>query len=179
MDVSLRAAALSDRPKIFEWLAKSDATPEMLGPPTFPDAPVPDFDEFCADYDEEAFRGGGDFRLFVISAGAREIGALSYYIRDGIAELDLWIGSSSDWGHGYGSSALRMAAGMIERLESAAWMIIRPSARNPRAIAAYRKAGFAPHDLALHGVPDWCRTEGLDYADAVLLVQRVGGQDGS
>ena len=173
MTVKLRNAALADRRMIYDWLARSDATPEMLGPPTFPDAPVPDFEEFCADYDDEAFRDRGPFRLFVISVDDREIGAISYYLREDIAEIDLWIASASDWGRGYGPAAIRIAAEKLEQLGNVRQMIIRPSARNRRAVAGYRNAGFAPYDPAAHDLPGWCLSEGLDYSDAVLMVRPV------
>ncbi len=173
MKVNLRNAALADRQMIYDWLARSDATPEMLGPPIFSDAPVPDFDEFCADYDDEAFRDFGPFRLFVIAVDGREIGAISYYIRESIAEIDLWIGSASDWGRGYGPAAIRIAADKLAQLGQVRQMIIRPSARNRRAVAGYRNAGFAPYDPRAHDVPGWCLSEGLDYSDAVLMVRPV------
>jgi uroporphyrinogen-III synthase len=50
-------------------------------------------------------------------------------------------------------------------------LIIRPSRRNERAIAAYRKAGFVPHDPLLHPLPAWVLTEELDYPDAVVLLR--------
>ena len=37
---TLRRARAEDRPQIYRWMAQSDATPEMLGPPTFPDYAV-------------------------------------------------------------------------------------------------------------------------------------------
>ena len=173
MTVNLRNAALADRRMIYDWLARSDATPEMLGPPTFSDAPVPDFAEFCADYDDDAFQDSGPFRLFVIAVDDREIGAISYYLREDIAEIDLWIGSASDWGRGYGPAAIRIAAEKLEQLGNVRQMIIRPSARNRRAVAGYRNAGFAPYDPGMHDVPGWCLSEGLDYSDAVLMVRPV------
>ena len=170
MGLSLRPATTGDRRQVYEWLARSDATAQMMGPPDFRDHPVPDYREFCADYDDEAFAADGNFRIFIMVAEGREIGAIHYWVRDRIAEVDLWIGNREDWGRGYGSSAIRLVAGMLERQDVAGMMIIRPSARNCRAIAAYRKAGFVPHDPARHELPGWCLTEGLDYADAVVLV---------
>ena len=138
MSISLRSAAHSDRKKIFRWLAKSDATPEMMGPPIFGDHPVPTFEEFCADYDETAYSNGGNLRLFVIVSGQREIGAISYFVRDQIAELDIWIGSRSDWGRGHGSRAIEIVAGLLKKRGDVSALVIRPSARNARAVAAFR-----------------------------------------
>lgn len=173
MSISLRPAALSDRKKIFRWLAKSDATPEMMGPPNFGDHPVPTFEEFCADYDETAYSSGGCLRLFVIVSGQQEIGAISYFTRDQVAELDIWIGSRSDWGRGHGSRAIEIVAGLLKERGDVSALIIRPSARNTRAVSAYRKSGFQPHDPDSQDLPGWCQDEGLDYADAVLLVRGI------
>ncbi len=68
--VLLRPASLDDRRTVYEWLAASDATPMMMGPPQFPDHPIPTWQEFCADYSDRFFRPEGDGfgRLFVIRA---------------------------------------------------------------------------------------------------------------
>lgn len=169
--LKLNQATLYDRDKIFRWLACSDATPEMLGPPTFPDAPVPTYEEFCDDYNEEAFRDYGDFRLFLIVVDHEEVGAISFFLRDRVAELDLWIANRQNWNKGYGSTALKTAIGMLMRDKLADILIIRPSARNTRAVSAYQKAGFEIYHPDRHDIPEWCLTENLDYEDAVVLVQ--------
>ncbi len=172
----LRPTTLADRRRAYEWLAASDATPTMMGPPSFPDHPIPTWEEFCADYHERFFSPDGDGygRLFVIVAGERAIGCASYDGLDGwrgVAELDVWIGSSADWGHGFGSSAIReLALHLLEHATVEA-LVIRPSARNERAIAAYRRAGFTPYEPTVHHLPDRATSEGLDYADAVVLVR--------
>ena len=173
MDIDLRQARLCDRPRIYEMLAESDATSEMMGPPTYPDHPVPDYDEFCADYDESAFSESGDFRLFMITSEGRDIGSLSYFIREGVAEIDLWIGDKRDWNHGFGPKAISLAFEILRRKQIASVAIIRPSARNRRAIAAYRKAGFNHYDSSNHSVPSWCLSDGFDYHDAVVLVRDI------
>lgn len=104
--VLLRSGSLDDRRTIYEWLTASDATPMMMRPPQFPDHPIPTWPEFCADYTERFFRPDGDGfgRLFLIRANERDIGCISYDGLDnwrGVAELDIWIGSSADWGHGW------------------------------------------------------------------------------
>lgn len=168
--LTLRPATLDDRPAVYRWLARSDATPEMMGPPRFADHPVPTWAEFCDDYDETAFSANDAFRVFVIEADGAGIGAISFFLRDRIAEIDLWIGARRHWGKGYGSTAIRqVAAGLFARDDVDA-LIIRPSARNVRAVAAYRRAGFVRYDPALHDFPAWISTEGLDCADAVVLV---------
>jgi len=147
----------------------------MMGPPRFPDHPIPTWEQFCADYEDRFFRPDGDGfqQLFVISAEQREIGGISYDGLDtwhGIAELDIWTGSSADWGHGWGSMAIRELSGRLLRHPAVESLIMRPSRRNLRAIAAYRKAGFTLYDPVLHQLPELVFSTGLDYADAVVLV---------
>lgn len=173
----LRPAALTEQRTVYRWLADSDATPMMMGPPLFPDHPTQTWKEFCADYSDLFFlpEGDGFGRLFVISAEQREIGCISYDGLDnwrGIAELDIWIGFSADWGRGWGSQAIRELSNQLLRHPEVEYLIMRPSRRNARAIAAYRKAGFAFYDPALHQLPESVLTTGLDYADAVILVRR-------
>lgn len=170
MAISLRPARPEDRRDIHRWLARSDATAEMIGPPRFPDNPVPDFDAFCADYGDGFFTDGGDGRFYVIELDGRGIGAISYWIRERVAEIDLWIGARGDWGQGHGSAAIRLVAAMLFEGGRVDALIIRPSARNKRAVAAYCKTGFAPCARGHPGLPGWVFREGLDYDDAVVLV---------
>ena len=174
MRVSLRPARISDRPRIYKWLAESDATAEMMGPPTFPDHPVPTFEEFCTDYGAEAYSGSGDLRLFVICADGAGVGAVSYFLREGIAEIDIWIGGSQHWGKSIGTKSIEMLANELGTQELAHSAVMRPSARNRRAVAAYGRAGFEVYDARRHTLPGWCLTEGLDYADAVVMVRGTG-----
>lgn len=173
MPLKLRAVNLDDRPAVYEMLARSDATAEMMGPPDYCDHPVPDWDEFCGDYDEEAFSPDGDFRIFMMEVDGGDIGVIHHWLNGTVAEIDLWIADRRDWGKGHGSSAIGLIAAKLRESTGAQTMIIRPSGRNCRAIAAYRKAGFQPHDPERHHLPDWCLTEGFDYEDAVVLVQNL------
>ncbi len=171
MQLNLRPAQCEDRVKVYEMLAKSDATAEMMGPPDYCDHPVPGYDEFCGDYDEDAFAPEGDFRIYMMEVAGRQIGVIHYWLKGRIAEIDLWIADRSDWNQGYGSSAIGMIADVLRRETTAECMIIRPSGRNRRAVGAYKKAGFCDYDEGRHDLPAWCLTEGFDYEDAVVLVQ--------
>ena len=171
----LRPASLDDRQRTYDWLVASDATPMMTGPPQFPDHPIPTWEEFCTDYADRFFRPEGDGfgRLFVIRAEQRDIGCINYDGLDnwrGVAELDIWIGSSADWGRRWGSLAIRELSSRLLGHPAVEALIMRPSRRNSRAIAAYRKAGFAFYDPVLHQLPESVLSTGLDYADAVVLV---------
>ncbi len=65
----------------------------MMGPPRFPDHPIPSWQEFCEDYSDRFFRPEGDGfgRLFVIGADQREVGCISYDGLDTGAESRNWI----------------------------------------------------------------------------------------
>ncbi len=171
VEIKLRAATLDDRRRIYRWLAQSDATAEMMGPPWFPDHPVPTYATFCKDYDESAFGASDRFRVFVIIAAGSEIGAISYFVREDVAELDIWIASRRDWGKRCGPAAIERVVQLLEEHRLARAYIMRPSARNRRAIASYRRSGFRDYDPEVHDIPAWCLHEGLDYADAVVLVR--------
>ena len=53
--IVLRPATETDRRSVYEWLACSDITASMIGPPHYLDHPVPTWEEFCADYDAHYF----------------------------------------------------------------------------------------------------------------------------
>jgi len=50
--IKLRPARLSERRMIYTWLAKSDLTPSLMGPPDYPDSRVPTLKEFSQDYQQ-------------------------------------------------------------------------------------------------------------------------------
>ena len=173
MTLELRPAALSDRRLVYEMMACSDATPEMMGPPDYSDHPVPDYGEFCADYGEDAFTSDRKFRIFFIRVEGRDIGVINYCLADDVAEIDMWIADRRNWCRGYGSAAITRVADNLAANTTARLMIIRPSARNRRAIAAYRKGGFRMYDPTEHVLPDWCLSDGFDYFDAIVMVREL------
>ncbi len=173
MTVTLRPAEIADRERIYRWLARSEATPEMMGPPVFPDHPVPTYAEFCDDYVADAFSGSRDFQVLVIKSGEREIGSIQYFLVERVAELDIWIANRSDWGQGHGPQAIECVVKILQKAQSADIAILRPSARNSRAIKGYMNAGFRQYDPSWIKLPDWCLNENLDYEDAVVLARRL------
>ena len=169
--IHLRRATFQDREDIYDWLANSDATPEMMGLPKFPDHPVPTYAEFCADYDEAVFDESSDcFQVFIISFNDEDIGAAQFFIKNRFSELDIWIAKRKYWGMGVGSQSLQQLANLLSLRGDVDTLVIRPSGRNTRAIACYRKAGFKDHDPSRHRLPPEFLHEGLDYEDAVILV---------
>jgi diamine N-acetyltransferase len=174
--ITLRPAVERDRRPVFEWMAASDLTSSMMGPPFFPDAPVPTWEQFRADYLPYYFDGSRpeSGRSWVIEFRGEPVGHLSYSGMDrarGVAELDIWFRDESCCGHGWGPDAIDALVRHLHATFGITEFLMRPSRRNPRAIRAYAKAGFEAVVLtedearSLDG-PD-------DYADTVVMRKRV------
>jgi diamine N-acetyltransferase len=143
----LRPAVDSDREKVYEWLARSDLTWSMMGPPGYPDHPVPSWEEFCRDYTPSFFDASGDGRgrVFIILVEGAEVGTVGYDLLDSEKSrvvLDIWMKEEKQCGRGYGSDALDTLCRYLHETHGIENFVISPSARNKRAIAAYEKAGF-------------------------------------
>ncbi len=174
--MSIRPALASDRRNVYGWLAESDVTASMMGPPTYPDLAIPTWDEFCADYlpryfdDSEPFAG----RCFIIVAGGHDVGVVCYNAIDEqrrLTELDIWLRSEAACGKGYGSNALRLLCEHLHEAYGVGEFIIRPSERNRRAIAAYQRAGF--ERLPLTPSEQRMKFGEGDCQDSVVLLRRI------
>lgn len=176
--VSLRPTTPADKRTIFEWATQSDATPAMMGPPLYPDNLPPTWEEFCEDHLPHFFDGSAPElgRSYLIVVNGEAVGQVYYNdieVVDGIrrTELDIWMRSEKDCGHGYGSEAiLLLCQHLFEQLGVTQFMM-QPSVRNPRAIRAYEKIGFVRQNLtageaqAIWGVSD--------YFDSVYMVKTM------
>ena len=195
LQVSLRRAQIDDRPQIYRWLAHSDATAEMLGAPTFPDGPIPTWEQHSADFSiEEFYQPGppqdsqvdwGECWIICVEnredASHHEVGQINFSdmrapsdpASAGLAELDIWIGARQWWGRGIGTQAIE-ALGHVLRGYGFTTLLIRPSARNRRAVAAYKRAGFIEATSQTRRLPAKVyEPEDWDYADAVVLVKTL------
>jgi diamine N-acetyltransferase len=167
---------------MFEWLVESDVTSSMMGPPVFPDVPPPTWEEFCDDYDPRFFDGSSPETAgsYVVEVADRAVGQVNYEVTDPSrehVELDIWLRSEAECGHGYGPDALRTLARHLRDSIGATEFIIRPSARNPRAVRAYEKAGFERVPMA---ASEQTRLYGAgDYSDSVVLRMRLPAPPGS
>ena len=192
--ITLRRATLDDRRQIFEWMAQSEATPEMLGPPTFPDCPVPTWEEFDDDFSvEEFFQPGppddsdqdwGECWIIQVTGGdglTHEVGQINFSderednepASEGLAELDIWIGARKWWGMGIGAQAIDALASIL-RGYGFTTLLIRPSARNKRAVAAYKRAGFVEQSNQSGTLPAWVYDPAdWDYKNSLVLVRRL------
>ena len=174
--VTLRPAREDDRRAIYEWLAESDLTSSMLGPPHFPDAPVPSWEQFCEDYGPHFFDGTRPEvgRSFLIEVAGETVGHINYDGLDfarSLAELDIWLRSSEVCGRGYGSDALVALSRDLHETFGVTEFILRPSQRNARAIRAYSKAGFVRLPLTNE---QQARIYGPgDYSDTVVMHKRL------
>ena len=174
--LSLRPAKECDRKKVYEWLTHSDVTPSMMGPADYPDHPIPAWENFCSDYLPHYFDDSAPYlgRCFIIVVGRKDIGVVSYNRIDRNkkeTELDIWLCSEAYCGKGYGSDALETVCKYLHGIYGVIRFIIRPSARNKRAIAAYKRAGFKLHPITMerqikgYGQPD--------VKDAVVLIKEI------
>lgn len=176
--VLLRPARPQHRRMVYDWLARSDATPSFMGPPGFTDNPIPTWEEF--DGQEDAFLFDGELtergRCFLIVRDEEPIGAVianDVFERGGVrrVELDIWMRSEADCGRGFGGEALDLLCRHLAERFAVREFMVQPSARNTRAIRAYEKVGFRPLDLPLpEAVAAWAPN---DYCDSVYMVRTI------
>ncbi len=148
--IYLKEAGLEDRKKAYEWLHLSDFSPflnELLG---YSPETIPTFQEFKDDYEDFFFNDSSPEkgRAYMIMLKENdeedEIGFISYTgfgLVEGTAELDIWLKSLNYTGKGYGTSALKILCSKLLK-NGFHTLIIRPCAKNIRAIKSYKKIGF-------------------------------------
>ncbi len=169
--VRLRPAVIEDRKKIFQWLTQSDVTSSMMGPPDYPDHPLPTWEEFKQDYGESFFSDdeGVNGKNYIILAQKVQAGTIGYDNLDILAEnvnLDIWMRAEKFCRHGYGSDAMNTLITHLYNTYGIKTFRVDPSQRNLRAIAFYRKSGFVEEKYIN-------RNEGGDYDDTVVMVRNV------
>jgi len=169
--ISLRPACFQDRKNIYDWLANSDITSCMLGPPHFPDNPIPTWEEFVDDYNPLFFSDDdpSSGRSFIIIANDEDVGHINYNEVDrenSRVELDIWLKSSAYCNKGYGTDAILTLVDYLSKTLGCRKFIIAPSARNDRAVRSYEKAGFVrSEDIPENFIPD--------YKDTVVMIKNL------
>lgn len=151
----------------------------MMGPPTFPDVAVPDFAEFCEDWVEEYWTHAAptEGRLFVIEHQHEAVGVIAHNAvvttPDGerASELDMWLRGAEYIGRGFAQAAIAEVCRLLESELRVDVMFLQPSARNPRGIRAYERAGFVAVAMNCEQAAKYYQTE-PDYCDSVFLACR-------
>jgi RimJ/RimL family protein N-acetyltransferase len=148
--IYLKGSRLEDRKKAFEWLYYSDFSSFLNELTDITPETIPTFSEFEEDYENFFFNDSnpekGRAYLIILKENdvEEEIGFISYTafgLVEGIAELDIWLKSLDYTGKGYGTSALNILSQKL--LENGFHtLIIRPCAKNTRAVKSYKKIGF-------------------------------------
>jgi diamine N-acetyltransferase len=174
--ITLISAQESDRERIYTWLCKSDITSSMMGSPCYPDHPIPSFEEFCADYVPSFFNdsGNGKGRNFIITVNNETVGTIGYDLLDKEKDrvvLDIWMKAEAFCSCGYGSDALKTMCKYLQKEYGISTFTITPSARNKRAIAAYKKAGFIFINI-LSKVEQEQEFGLSEYDDTVLMIKK-------
>lgn len=176
--IKLRPAVLSERRMIYEWLAKLDLTASFMGPPDYPDSPIPALKEFCQDYTDNFFDPAGNRsgRNFIIIVNNIRVGTVGYDLFDEKKRrvvLDIWMRSEKYCAKGYGTDALLTICEYLNNEYGIKEFYISPSARNKRAIAAYRKAGFKPVQMYRVEAKKEFGLDIYDYHDNIILRKNI------
>jgi RimJ/RimL family protein N-acetyltransferase len=176
--VVLRPATPEDEPQILAWLLRSDVTPSLLGPPLFPERPLPQIGGSAERLDPHYLDGTAPElgRCFLILVGGEPVGQVTYndiMEWDGRkrVELDIWMRSEACCGKGYGSDALDAICRHLHEQFGVEEFMVQPSARNPRAIRAYEKVGFRRLVLPLEAARELWGPN--DYYDSVYMVRTI------
>ena len=169
--IIIRPAVPEDRRPVFEWLTRSDLTHRMMGPPTYPDSPVPTWKEFINDYREHFFDGSDPYsgRCYIIQVKDEAIGQINHdriHIEDYSTELDIWLKSSKYTHRGFGTDAILTLCNYLTTQYGCKIFKMAPSKRNTIAVRAYEKAGFIPAEentVSAHS----------EYPDALLMIRTL------
>ena len=169
--ISLVPAQQQDKYAIFEWMALVDTSSAMLGPPLFPEIPVPSWEEFDKDYEPYYFSDDLPLmgRCFVIQLDGKAIGQINYNeinVEEKQVELDIWLAGSQYTGQGFGTDAILSLCDYLRKEYDCKRFVMAPSARNPRAVRTYQKAGFKVVEEIPMGVTP-------EYRDTVVMVKEL------
>ena len=97
---------------------------------------------------------------YIVEVDEMAVGQVNHEVMNSAprtAELDIWLRSEGDCGRGYGPDALGSLTRSLAETRGVHEFIIRPSARNTRAVKAYAKAGFRRLSLTPEQQTELCR----------------------
>lgn len=153
--IDLIPATLDNRQEIYDWCFHSETTKWHSGPPNFPQIPIPTYLDFCNDYYEDYFFTGHkpkNGRGFIIQCDGKPIGFISYssfHLKQGLAELDIWMSCEANCGKGFGVTAITALGNLLHKTININKLIIAPASKNKSAIRSYEKAGFKKTTIAM------------------------------
>ena len=170
--IQLCPATLDDRRMILEWSNSSDIAPWLH----LSDDPAQPTGAWGDDYWEEYYYTGHSpelGRFYIIQAEGHPVGVIAYNDIDANkrVELDIWMNAEANCGKGFGVEAIQILCAYLQAAFGVRTFMMQPSARNPRAIRAYEKAGF----VKMPATPEQIAAawSGVDHHDSVLMIREV------
>jgi diamine N-acetyltransferase len=143
----------------------------MIGPPHFPDNPIPTWEEFLSDYIPHFFDdiNPDQGRSYIIEVEGEAVGHINYNEIDrstDTVELDIWMAERKYCNKGYGTDAINTLCQYLADHLNCQTYVLAPSARNKAAIKAYEKCGFKPaHKPLQHFIHD--------YSDTIVMIRKA------
>jgi len=118
-------------------------------------------------------------RGFLICHNGEPVGFISYtcfHLKEGLAELDIWMNCEANCGKGFGTDAIITLSEHLNKALGIHGLIMRPSIKNARANKSYEKAGLRQSELSPseYLLPDYVSVYGDgDYGaeESALLVK--------
>lgn len=155
---------LPERQRFFKWATHSDATPFWYGE-LYGDE-VPSYVVFKHEWPDYYFDGSRpqEGRSFAIVQNELPIGEINYNVIDRhtrSVDLDIIIGSKLHHNQGYGTEAIILLTTWLFEAMDVSRCHIEVSPHNPRAIAAYSKAGYHETDRFERDDITWINMEVL------------------
>lgn len=164
--IYLKNAQLNDRQKAYKWLYHSDFSPFLNKLLVETSNDIPKLEDFNEDYEEFYFqdsspeKGRAYMIMHKTDDSDEEIGFISYtaiHLKEGIAELDIWLKNNEYTGKGYGTEAVKILSRNLLKKDFNT-LIMRPCIKNTRAVKSYKKAGFKKTRFK----PEYYKKEYLD-----------------
>jgi RimJ/RimL family protein N-acetyltransferase len=91
--------------------------------------------------------------------------------------FEVWMASEDHCGKGFGPDAIEALCGYLTETCGVRVFMMQPSARNPRAMRAYEKAGFVRTGATAEQIREaW---GGVDGADAVMMIRCANPAEGN
>ena len=169
--VHLRPATMADRAMVHGWSYAPDVARWLH----LSDPQATAFDAWNEDWEDHYFLDGAPERgrMYLILRDDRPIGVIAHGDVDPRrrVEIDLWLASETHFGRGFGPDAIEVLVGFLQAERGVRTFMMQPSARNPRAIRAYEKAGFVRVPATAEEIAaDW---GGVDHHDSVLMLREA------